>query len=447
MLLQRIIFSIFMLPGLALFGQERIGVLTDNYMPVNQNWLNPASMVDQKPWISINVVGAHFYGRNNMLHVPDSRLSFSTDLDDPVYEPPARNGKAFVTAELLGPSMTINFKEHAFGLHTAIRSYINLNRLPTVLAQIINDADPDNVPDGVYEVRNSRLKTMSWAEIGLSYGKIIVRRDFTMINAGATVKRLIGIQQAGITIDNASAVVDRARGTFIDMEGEYSFTDAQFGAGSGWGLSTGLTYKKMLHDVNGYLPHSGEGGCKTPDYKYKLGVSLLDIGYLRFKEGARTAVLPDTASIEAVEDIDEEVLGIDKDRFTAFLPAAISVQADYRINEWVYVNATIVQRLSVRNTFGAERANFFSVSPRFESGLLSASLPISLSNYENPQVGLYFRIGPVAIGTDHISPIVFKGDIRAASIYLYLNIPIQNSPICKYKASKNDGRWLCPKFD
>ena len=183
------------------------------------------------------------------------------------------------------------------------------------------------------------------------------------------------------------------------------------------------------------------------DYQYKIGVSLLDLGYIRFKEGARTAVLPDTASVSDLEDVDEEVLGVDKDRFTALLPSALSIQGDYMFYERFYVNATIVQRLNIRNTFGAERTNFFSISPRFESSWISASLPFSLANYETPQLGLYVRLRSIAVGTDHLSPLIIKGDIRAASIYFYLNLPIQNSPRCRYKAAKNKGRWLCPKFN
>ena len=147
--------------------------------------------------------------------------------------------------------------------------------------------------------------------------------------------------------------------------------------------------------------------------------------------------------VDDIEDVDEDVLGSEKSKFTGALPTALSVQADYHIQDNFYANAIIVQRLSLRNSFGVERSNLLTVSPRYESSLFSVSLPLSLSNYEVPQVGLYFRVGPLAIGTDHLSPFLIKHDVKAASFFIYLNLALK-SPACRGKSDPKFGKWFCP---
>lgn len=427
------------------WGQERLGVVTDNYLPVNQVGNNPALIVDQKPWISINVVGVHAFARNNFLYIPDSRIRLGEQKDF-AFEQPNRNGKGFVAAEALGPSLTMNWREHAFGFHIAVRSYANINKIPAVLGEIVADGDVANIEDGVYRARNSRVKTMTWGELGFSYGRIIYKRNRTMINGAGTLNRLIGIQQSSLIIEDANIEVVNGEGTLRNIDGKYSYSEGGWGAGKGWGLNLGATYKKMLpkNNVDDYFSHSRRSGCKTPDYLYRIGVSLLDVGYIKFQQQSRTANLNDTASVDDLEDAVPEVLGVDKNEFTGILPTALSVQVDYRVQEMVYVNAMLVQKLSLQRTFGVERSNVLAITPRFESSWVSASMPLSLSNYTTPQLGLYLRFGPLAIGTDHLSPFVFKRDIRAADLYVHLNIPIKKSPECRDDKARDNGKWFCP---
>ena len=427
-------------------SQEQLGVHTDNYLPVNQMSINPASMVDQKPWLSMNFVGAHAFARSNFFSIKDSRLGFGIKEDDLAFDAPNRNGKAYFVGRILGPSITMNWREHAFGLHTGVRSYANINKIPAVLGEIIADEGVENIEDGVYQVRNGRVKAMTWAEVGLSYGKIIYKRDRVMINAAGTLNRIIGIQQSSLIIKDAEAEVENGEGTLRNIDGKYAYAEPNWGAGKGWGLNAGVTYKKMLikDNINDYFPHSRRGGCKSPDYLYKVGVSLLDFGYIRFKQESRSANISDTATVDDLEDAEASVLGVGRTRFATALPTAISVQGDYRFEEGVYLNGTIVQKLSLARTFGVERANVLALTPRYESSWFSAALPLSMMNYTTPQLGLYLRFGPLAIGTDHLSPYIIKRDIKAADLYVYLNIPIKKSPECRDEKAKDVGKWFCP---
>ncbi len=428
----------------SIFSQEAIGVITDNFLPVNQVKLNPSEMVDQRPWLSINVTGAHGYIRNNFAYLKDTRLKFYKTEPTPVFDPPSsRFGKAFVVGEVLGPSATLAYKNQAFGIHTSVKTYANFNRIPAVVGQIIADESAENIEDGRYSITNGRVKTMSWAQVGLSYGRTLYERNDIVIDGGITINRLIGIHQASLTMREGVVDVINGNGTLRELDGKYSYTEPAFGAGHGWSTTLGFTYKKMNDYTDSYTPHSKGNGCKWLGYKYKIGASLVDLGYIKFKQDARTASLPDTATVNDVEDINQDVLGVDKTKFTGVLPTALSVKVDYNLKENFYVNLIVVQRIGLRNSFGVERSNLVTISPRYESSLFTVSLPLSLANYETPQLGLYFRVGPLALGTDHLSPFIIKRDQRAASIYIYLNIALK-APGCREGKVKKFAKWFCP---
>ena len=181
-------------------AQEKIGVVTDNYLPVKQIGLNPALMVDQRLFLSINVAGVHAFGRSNVLNYPNSILFPKVDLQDEVYEQPNKFARGYIAGEVSGPSATLSYGKNAFGIHTSARYYSNLNRLPALLVEVANAESVDQVADDSYQMKNGRFKSMMWGEVGLTYGRILLNRDYDMISAGITINRMIGIQQSSFNI-------------------------------------------------------------------------------------------------------------------------------------------------------------------------------------------------------------------------------------------------------
>lgn len=431
-----------------LFSQEKIGATTDNFMPAKQVGVNPALIVDQKLFLSINLSGGHIFARSNVINFPNGTLFPVADLGDPVFDEPNKFGKGFISGEISGPSATLSYKKNSFGIHTGARFYGNVNRVPSVVIELINDGDTEDVRDGKYLMKNGRFKSMSWGEIGISYGRILRSREYEMISAGVTLNRLIGIQQSSLNIRSGVVDVNRGIGTIADIDGRYSYTDSKFNSGGGWGMDVGITYKGMFDNVNKYLPHSRNGACKVADYRYRIGLSLLDLGYIRFRDNARYSnnlQERDTITLEQLYEGDPETLGQEGNKYTAFLPSALSLQGDFYLTEYVYLDARINQRLSFRNSFGVERSNLISVAPRFESTWFTASIPLTLSNYTVPQAGFYLRLGYLAIGSDHILPFVRGGDIRAVDFYFNLNFFIRNSPECQV-VDRRVIPWLCPRW-
>ena len=52
----------------------------------------------------------------------------------------------------------------------------------------------------------------------------------------------------------------------------------------GSGFDLGFTYQKTLENCDSYLPHTPKSSCRYIPYKYKLGISLIDVGSVKFEQ-------------------------------------------------------------------------------------------------------------------------------------------------------------------
>ncbi len=437
--------------------QENIGIEQDNYAPVNSRFLNPSSIVDAGTWLDINLVGVSAYVRNNFAFLPDAYLLNPETYQDPIVKEPNQNLYAYSSDMVLGPSASLVIHQHSISFHSAARSYVFSRNLPKETAAFIEDSITLEVADGIYNADRLRVKELTWEEYGLTYGRILQRKDNNMITGAITVNRLLGFHSAGMYMRSADLEVDNQNGSFINIEdGNYWYNEPARLSGRGWSGSLGMTFKKMKKDISNYVPHSVFGSCQFPEYKYKLGLSLLDIGAIRFDRGALYNNFDEDTPIDSLKnwtEITERALAeADGFEYMTWLPMALSIQYDHNFNDYVYGHLALIQRLSLPSFRGAERANLLSASLRFETKKFSVAVPLSLHEYRYPQLGLNLRLWFLVLGTDQILPFFRKQDLYAADVYAYIKIPIFVSPECRFKKNKDKkGRghykkYMCPAW-
>lgn len=441
-----------------LVAQENQGSIHDNYNPVNGQYINPSNIVDAKPWLDINLIGADAYLRNNYAFFPNTTLlKFSSFQTEPSVNNSVSKISGYADLQLRGPSASIVLGEHAVSLFTNVRGMVNVKNVPGVLGKMATENGMTYADTGLYKVNDARVKSMAWGEVGLTYGKILKVKGDQMLTGAISVKRLFGIQNAAILVDDANVdVYDVGSATLNSTDSKYSYAAPSFNAGRGWGTNLGVTYKKMKRDVTHYVPHSRASGCEQVNYKYKIGFSLMDVGYIRFNQGAYYGTYNENTIVEDInsaQDVSDESQAIQEGtKFTTSLPTAASVQFDYNVNDKVYLNATAVQHVRMANTYGVERADLLSVSARYETKFFGVGLPLTVQNYDykTTQVGLALRLANFTIGSDNILPYFIKHDIVAADIYFSLKLTIFKSPACKDRKRGNSGRRGavdCPKWN
>lgn len=423
----------------AAIAQENMGIAHDNYAVTNGMLLNPSAIVDPKPFLEVNLVGASLFLRNNYISTNKSDL-FKLQVT-PTYDPSGSRMNAIGDFSLHGPSASLSWGIHSFGFSSQFRNYVNVRKMPGRIVKMAFDGiDYTEDDNGRYTQSGARLKSMGWAEFGFSYGRILKQFDKDMWTGAVTVKRLIGVHSTALLTDRSDVEV-LAEDQFIthELSGKYAYTTPGWGAGKGWGVDIGATYKRMLEDVTKYIPHSKLAHCAKPDYKYKVGASLLDVGGIRFNQNSvyrefdRNSDIEDVGSLEDLIDANGDPEG---NSYRAGLPTALSVQFDYNFENHFFVNGTALYGMPRPNNYGVERANLVAFTPRYEREYLGISMPVSFYNYTAPQVGLGLRFANVVIGSDHLLPWIFSKNMKGADIYFNLKYTIYNKRSCKSRARK-----------
>jgi len=440
-------------------AQENQGSINDNFNPVNGQYINPSNIVDAKPWLDINIIGGSGFVRNNYAYYPNTTLlNFSSfENTPPSFFTDVSNIKGYADFDIKGPSASLVIGQHAVSVFTNVRAMANVLNVPGVVGKMASEEGLSYADTGDYNVVDVRIKSMTWGEVGVTYGKILKASRNNMITGAISIKRLLGFQNAGVMIDDASInVYDLTSATLKSATSKYSYAEPDFDAGRGWGTNLGVTYKKMKSDVTHYVPHSKFSGCKQIDYKYKVGVSVLDLGYINFNQGAYYGTYNENTIINdlnSAQDVSDETQSIKEGTsFNAYLPAAASVQFDYNVNDKVFLNGTVVQRLPMANQFGVERANLLGVSARYEIKRFGIAIPITMQDYdyETTQIGLGLRFANITIGSDNLLPYFVNQDVKAADIYFSFKYTIFKSPACKEKKKGKSGRRgsvNCPAWD
>jgi len=443
----------------SVYCQENIGIANSNYSPTSSVLLNPSSSVDSKVLWEINLIGASAFFDNNYIFLPNksvrSILLDPNSTPDPLDKFTASNKYGYSDISVHGPSVSFNIGKHAFGINTQIRSVTDIRNFPVHLAKFSFEGFKYAPQRGVvYNGSNIKANSMAWGEVGLNYGLILKEKSKGMYMAGISLKRLFGISHSGTNIkDITYQVPDTVDVDFIDINAKYGFTAPAFNSGSGWAIDLGFTYKKTLKEVDNYTPYSKINNCRKSEYKYKIGISILDLGRITNKTEAYYGELKDQSG--TWEDYQNSVIGsantrdgkivnsfiqIDnqKREYKAYLPTALSVQYDYNFENGFYLNATIIQNLSFFNQLGVIRQDLLAVTPRLELPRFEVSLPISLRRYIYPSVGLAFRLwNNIIIGTDRLFPLMRNQDLYGMDFYIGIKLAKLYTNKCKTNQKKN----------
>ncbi|MBK9636691.1 MAG: hypothetical protein IPO63_02325 [Bacteroidetes bacterium] len=359
-------------------------------------------------------------------------------------------GSAFVKY----PAFIWSDKKWSAAFHLSTRAELSASKVPYHLAKYLKegfDYDPQqNIP---YEVRNAKVAVLNWHELGITFGGVLKDDKEYYVTGGITVNSLYGLNALYLNLDYADYIVPADSLLVVnDIVAEYGHALPENGTGGGdsplakrgygYSFTTGVQVYKNRND-NFYNPCKRSKGEKP--YDYRLGVSLIDVGYLKYTSGTRTYAFNhlntdwygiDTTSFGGLVQTDsilsEQFYGNyrqsrDQHDLTMYLPTAASVQFDVAFTENYFVNLSVIQRVPLGKN-SIRRANQIAVTPRFESRRIEIALPISYYELFRPRVGLSFRFGVFTIGTDMISPLLGLTDSYGAD--LYFGIAMRNFKSC-----------------
>lgn len=444
--------------ALYLKAQEEIGYTPSNYSGVQGLFLNPAKGTDAKTFLDVNLIGLNVFFHNNYIYFDRSEFylwrNINTGFPDLKDNTKDEIKQVQLALQGTGPSLHLSAGIHSVGLFTRARNYTSV-RLDLPLAKHIFEGFK-YLPQlrQEYDLKNMYLNSLTWLEYGLSYGLIFYRRNQTMMSAGVNGKYLNGIHALGLNMESVNyMVLDSNDMQFYNFDGQYHNVNPALGSGRGWAVDLGFEYKRMLDDVSRYSPNNPKGGCKRVDYKWKIGVSALDMGNIRF---TKNAVYQDFRQTGALwEGYDSTGIGgyggIDSllnsefntngsitrlPEFRIWLPWAGSVQFDYNFGHYLYLNATALYGGRIGNN--VRRGSLIAITPRYERKRWEVSIPFSLWDFRYPQFGIQIRLNNMLIiGSDRIMPLLYPSNVYGLDIYFHLKFSLFKNPAC---GKRNRGR-------
>ncbi|MFK8039077.1 MAG: DUF5723 family protein [Crocinitomicaceae bacterium] len=436
-------------------AQEKFGAVHSNYSPTNSVHLNPSSMLDAKTWLDIHVVGLGTYLNNNFAAVQNRSIidligAGGINTDQMGYNVTRNKYHAYSRTNISSLSAVLSQGDHAFGMSYNLFAYADIrkvdNSIALPLSQFFQNQNVTDFTD--LNIEKLRANVTSYGEAKLSYAYTFKKIYRNMMMFGVSAKKIFPIAGGAAKIADANYTIQSNDLLAINnFQGDVMFGQATgFSLLGGMGLDLGFTYQNMKERCSNYFPNSSKSGCSPKFYKYKLGISIIDIGYVKFNESSTSTYAVDVDSVIFDPGRDnfqtelgnvttgDEASGINKPNKMG-LPTVVSLQFDYNI--WAnkfYVNGTVVYGVPpFPKNYGVRRANSLSVTPRFETKWFDVALPFSMYEFRQPQLGLSMRLYFLTIGTDKLLNIFVPSDIYGADIYAQLKVPLFRNPKCKDK--------------
>ncbi|MEE9363049.1 MAG: DUF5723 family protein [Cellulophaga sp.] len=462
-------------------AQSYMGLLTDNYSGVHGVISNPANIVDSRFKTDINLIGASAFFGNDYFGVKLSDV-FKDNYD---FETDAKRfskdkNSILGNIDILGPSFMFNInKNNSIAIFSRARVLFNATDINgSTLDQIIDEDEPNVNDDYNIDEGDIFSSANAWAEIGISYATILMNKEEHFIKGGISLKYLQGLGNAftkGKNIlvdydaDGTSLPGGQTTGS-IKSEGEvtygYSanveddFEDFEIVKGAtGFGADLGFVYE-WRPNYTDYNATDSDGNTYSQKdknkYKLKLGLSITDIGGIKYKESTEKVYdigfTVNEDDFDQYDDLDDILNNLyteisSSNASKAILPTALHLNADWNLNSKFYLNLNTDLSLTSKNKINTGRiANRLSLTPRFESKWFSFHSPISLVQYSGFQWGAGLRAGPLYIGSGSILSVLMGDSSKSADVYAGLKIPIyQGRPKDKDEDGVLDKVDGCPE--
>ena len=483
--------------GYQLNAQNYLGVMTSNYGGVMSTDLQPASFVDGRFLFDLNLGSVNVNTYQNFVSFNTSGMPggwLKSFKNDEAYNSWALPDSTFMDRHIvkrytdnsndkMGANINLqmdlfNFAFHinskiAIGLKAKARSITNIGNVDPSFAILIEQGfDYPSLWNQKIEEQFLNVNHLTWAEVGFNYGQVVIDQEEHFLKLGATIKYLKGYSAAYFQTSNLQFNLKNNDTTQL-ITGNFNYgysdnlpgliengLDNKFNSNFGVGLDLGFVYewrpkyKDFKYDMDGETNLWMKNKNK---YKAKVGISLIDLGSMRFKKGGLSRNfsvnnsspfdLQSFSTASSLSDFDQIIDSLINESsaagntnwtseqspnstFVMRTPTALSLQLDYQLGKYFYVNVSGVMNVILKKKDTKVIVpNQLSITPSFDWSWFGLFLPISMNEYSGFKTGLASRLGTLSIGVTDFRSLFSVGKVRGAEFYLGLRLPILYSAI------------------
>ncbi|MEO6188598.1 MAG: OmpA family protein [Ginsengibacter sp.] len=449
---------------------------TGNYAGITGVSLQPASIVDSRHRFDINLISTDVSFDNNYFLVDKNAiLKFNKNNFDSYKE----FKDNYLSEASLGPNETAFFnvqsrvqlpfsfmattgKKSAIAANLQFRSIAQGRGISTELANLaFNDFYYPPLNNAPLNASGLSINTLSWAEAGLTVGRVLYSSGNHFLKGAITGKYLAGVSSIHLASNNLNLQVNSdSTFNFASPDVQYSHSkNADFNNlfdrsfepdANSFGLDVGLVYEYRGNiDKFKYIKSDDEKSYledrrDVNKYVFKLGVSLLDVGMFKFDKPAnvnsfsaningwdlKNSNYPnlkqfDTALANRVSPDPNDV-----NNYNVYLPTALSAQLDVKFVKGLFLNVMTYLPLKIGSEKGYRFNNygFYAITPRYESRHFGIYFPYYIStkndftDYSRNTLGVTLRLGPLFFGSSNLPSMLFKDNLRGANVHVGLKV-------------------------
>ncbi|WP_423735657.1 DUF5723 family protein [Chitinophaga caseinilytica] len=451
-------------------AQVFTGYHTSQYAGVHAIPFNPALGAGSRYKWDVNIVGADVKAGNTYYSFVKSSLFSSQEklVRNVDYIPDTnatRRQYGWGSGEIMLPSVLFSIDEKQSVAFTwRVRGSANAGGVETNIANFF----ALNYPNPRFTNRNFAAKFAAgnghaWNEFGFSYSRVIKDEGDHRWKAGITLKYLGGQAAAYTVVRDASftfnttelADINSAKVYYAYNEEMDSYTDNDSWSSyykpfqnPGIGADIGVVYE-WRPDNDGFGSMHEGGPDWNPDadtWKARFGVSVVDIGGIKYKKAMASANLDMTANNVIVRSLNKQ-RGESMRRYatrlaTMFtpmeneetyymnLPTSLNLFGDYNLNGRFFLSASATLALNngEKDDNKTSALTQLTVTPRYELRNLGVYLPVSVNRYGQADAGFALRAGPLVIGSASILSTLGRRMINHADVFVALRVvPIRFS--------------------
>ena len=467
-------------------AQRNYGIATGDWSSINSLYLNPANIADSRERFSISLFSITAGADNNLGSIGNSGLISSLANGNTKFNYSNNNQFSLLApfAEVRGPGCVISINDkHSIALTTGIRGINQFNNFNQALYRTITD--PNYSTGNNIDLTSNKFNYTAhlWSEIGLSYGGVIYDKGHNEIKAGVTLRYLGGIGYVGLKGNNLDAHFRSGNDSFYasnsDIEyasnvlstrsalvngfSNQSILSQFFGTKSGHGMGgdIGVTYDYIPEPTKDRYDMDGKTGLADGSknrYLLRVSASVVDIGAITYNSSNNSnATVTGNGyltgngllnNVRSFTDFSNYAVaqGFHADTAHAntkvYMPTTLLLSIDYHAYKQLYVNAAFAGNLANRQNFGNSYYNQITITPRYDTRLLSVGLPITYSMLSNSvKLGVGVRASGFFIGSDDMLAL-FAGHQYGFNFYVGGSVPFY-----KKKIKDRDGDGVSDRKD
>lgn len=429
-------------------GQDFAGYSSSNYTGVNGVIFNPSGIANSRTRWDVNILSLHAAAENNIgvLNFRNYQGLYKGNELVNQYKSATTLTHGYGNLNIIGPSVMLRLNPvSSLAITTRARTMVNARNVNTRFVEEISSrvSNSANLPWTFLEGENMAVNVNSWAELGLTYATVLKDDGMQQMKVGATLKYLAGMvngymQTSGITgtmahdaLQNAS-YFENTTGSLRTgyggvVLGNFTPSNVLRYRSHGTGVDLGFTY--IFQPNDGYDDSKNWFGASEPLYKFRLGVSLLDVGFIRYRSNDGNRFDVDISGTERLYT--EELRRLRPNEFETYfeshpahfvsvsgripyynvmLPASLRVDADYHVDGAIYVNLMgqfgLIQ--NDKQPWGQHSYHSLTFTPRIENRFWGVYMPLNYNQLSKFNAGLSLRAGYFFVGSGSVLSMLYQ---------------------------------------